>query len=316
MATKCNIMTDSCCDFSAEEVERAGITCLSFTYTEAGKPDGGLSGVDDLFQSRSAHEFYSAIENGACPMTSQPSQMVYEEAFEKAIASGVPTVHFALSSGISGAYNGAVTALDRVREKHGGTLPTPIYVVDCLIGSTTQNLLIHAAIEKRDEGLTAEELVAWAEEARFHAHTIFMVDNLDALHRGGRIPKSVAVVGGLLDVKPLLTFNLDGSLAIMGMARGRRKAMRKMAEFYEDFHDTWWRSVTRTAWPTATLSRACSSPPSTRSRSTAPPSARPSAATLVPACTPAASGGRTAVTTSTTTPRTRARLPSRRRTSR
>ena len=65
-----------------------------------------------------------------------------------------------------------------------------------------------------------------------------MVDNLDALHRGGRIPKSVAVVGGLLDVKPLLTFNLDGSLAIMGMARGRRKAMRKMAEFYEDFHDS------------------------------------------------------------------------------
>ena len=238
MATKCNIMTDSCCDFSPEEVEQAGITCLSFTYTEAGKPDGGLSGVDDLFQSRSAHEFYSAIENGACPMTSQPSQMVYEEAFEKAIASGVPTVHFALSSGISGAYNGAVTALDRVREKHGGTLPTPIYVVDCLIGSTTQNLFIHAAIEKRDQGLTAEELVAWAEDARFHAHTIFMVDNLDALHRGGRSPKSVAVVGGLLDVKPLLTFNLDGSLAIMGMARGRRKAMRKMAEFYEDFHDS------------------------------------------------------------------------------
>ena len=258
MATKCNIMTDSCCDFSAEEVERAGITCLSFTYTEAGKPDGGLSGVDDLFQSRSAHEFYSAIENGACPMTSQPSQMVYEEAFEKAVASGVyeeafekavasgvPTVHFALSSGISGAYNGAVTALDRVREKHGGTLPTPIYVIDCLIGSTTQNLLLHAAIKKRDEGITAEELVSWAEEARFHAHTIFMVDNLDALHRGGRIPKSVAVVGGLLDVKPLLTFNLDGSLAIMGMARGRRKAMRKMAEFYSRAHAQALRALAR-----------------------------------------------------------------------
>ena len=125
MATKCNIMTDSCCDFSPEEVEQAGITCLSFTYTEASKPNGGLSGVDDLFQSRSAHDFYSAIENGACPMTSQPSQMVYEEAFEKAVASGVPTVHFALSSGISGAYNGAVTALDRVREKHGGTRHAP-----------------------------------------------------------------------------------------------------------------------------------------------------------------------------------------------
>lgn len=238
MATKCNIITDSCCDFSQAEIDEAGITYLSFSYTEASKPNGGFSGVDDLFQTRTAHEFYDAILNGACPMTSQPSQLSYEEAFEKAIDSGVPTVVFCLSSGISGAYNGACTALDRVKEKHGGSLPTPIYVVDCLIGSTTQNLFIHAAVQKRDEGLTAEELVKWAEEARFHAHTIFMVDNLDALHRGGRIPKSVAVVGGLLDVKPLLTFKLDGSLAVIGMARGRRKAMRKMAEFYEEGHTT------------------------------------------------------------------------------
>ena len=237
MAAKCNIITDSCCDFRAEEVKEAGIGCLSFSYTEAGKPDG-LTGVDDLFQSRTAHEFYTAILHGACPMTSQPSQIVYEQAFEQALETGVPTVLFCLSSGISGAYNGALTALDRVREKCGGTLPTPIYVVDCLIGSTTQNMFIHAAIQKRDEGLTAEELVSWAEEARFHAHTIFMVDNLDALHRGGRIPKSVAVVGGILDVKPLLTFNLDGSLAIMTAGRGRRKSMRKMLDFYETYHDS------------------------------------------------------------------------------
>lgn len=235
MATKCNIMTDSCCDFSAGEVEEAGIAWIPYTYTETGKEDG-LSGFDDLFQSRTAHEFYSAIKNGACPMTSQPSQIAYEQAFEQVLATGIPTVHFCLSSGISGSYNGAVTALDRVREKHGGTLPTPIYVVDCLIGSTTQNLFIHRAVQKRDEGLTAEELVAWAEDARFHVHTIFMVDNLDALHRGGRIPKSVAVVGGVLDVKPLLTFRLDGSLAVMGVARGRRKAMRKMRDFYEALH--------------------------------------------------------------------------------
>ncbi|MGI6230046.1 MAG: DegV family protein [Tractidigestivibacter sp.] len=238
MAAKCNILTDSCCDFSQADIDEAGIKYLPFTYIETSKPDGGFKGTDDLFQTRSAHEFYQAILDGACPMTSQPSQLAYEEAYEGAIKTGVPTVMFTLSSGISGAYNGAVTALDRVKEKHGGTLPTPIYVVDCLIGSTTQNLFIHAAVKKRDEGLTAEELVKWAEDARFHAHTIFMVDNLDCLHRGGRIPKSAAVVGGLLDVKPLLTFKLDGSLAIIGMARGRRKAMRKMAEFYENNHRT------------------------------------------------------------------------------
>lgn len=234
MAAKCNIVTDSPCDYSQQEVEEEGIKYLSFTYTEAG--EGGLSGVDDLFQSMSAHEFYDRIRNGACPMTSQPSQLAYEQSFEESIASCVPTVYFTLSTGISGAYQGALAALDRVKEAHGGELPTPIYVVNTLVGSTTQNLFIHEAVKKRDEGLTAEELVAWAEDARYHVHTIFMVDNLDALHRGGRIPKGVALIGGLLDVKPLLTWRTDGSLTIIGVARGRRKAMRKMAEFYEKYH--------------------------------------------------------------------------------
>ena len=235
MPAKCKIMTDSCCDFTLQESQAEGVECLPFTYTEAGKPDG-LNGVDDLFQSRTAHEFYEAIRNGACPMTSQPSQLVFEEAFERVQAEGVPTVYFSISSGISGGAQGAQAALDRVRENHGGKLDTPVYVVDLLMTSTTQNLFMHQAAIKRDEGLTAEEMVAWAKDAIFRTHTIFMVDNLDSLHRGGRIPKSVALIGGLLDVKPLLTWRLDGTLTIVGVSRGRRKALRKMEEFYEKYH--------------------------------------------------------------------------------
>jgi DegV family protein with EDD domain len=231
MPAKFNLMTDSCCDFSIQDIERANITYLPFSYAEAGKPDGGLSGTDDLFQSRSAHDFYEQVRWGATPMTSQPSQLVYEEAFRKAAELDVPTVLVTLSSGISGAYNGAVTALDRLRAELGRELP--IYIVDSLIGSTAQYLLIEEAVRQRDKGISAEDFVRWAEDARYHVRTIFMVDSLDTLHHGGRIPKSVALVSGAIDAKPLLTFKLDGSLTILGVTRGRKKAMRKMADYYE-----------------------------------------------------------------------------------
>ncbi|MGL5172566.1 MAG: DegV family protein, partial [Olsenella sp.] len=111
-------MSDSCCDFSQKQADALGVKIIPFHYVEAGKPDGGLHGDDDLFQSISVHDFYNAIRRGATPMTSQPSQLEYDQAFREAYDSGVPTVLFCISSGISGGYNGAVTALDRFKEEH------------------------------------------------------------------------------------------------------------------------------------------------------------------------------------------------------
>jgi DegV family protein with EDD domain len=162
--------------------------------------------------------------------------MEFEQAFEAAADSGIPTVYLAFSSGISGCYEGALAAMARVKEKRDADIP--LYVVDLKIGSTTQGLFITEAVRQRDKGLTAEEMVRWAEEARYFVHTMFMVDDLDALRRGGRIPAGVAVVGAKLDVKPLLTFDLDGKLTMAGIARGRKKGLRRMAEYYEKTHNT------------------------------------------------------------------------------
>ena len=236
MSVRCNIMCDSTCDFTAEQAAARNVTILPFHYIEAGKPDGGLCGDDDLFQSRSAHEFYDAIRHGAMPMTSQPSQLEFDEAFQAAYESGVPTVLFCISSGISGGYNGAVMSLDRLKEAHPGE-DIPIYVVDTLIASTALTLLLNEACNKRDLGMSAEEIVAWAEEARYRVRVLFMVDNLDALHRGGRLPKGVAVVGDALDVKALLHFNLDGTLGIRSVARGRKKGLRRLVDHYSKNHE-------------------------------------------------------------------------------
>ncbi|WP_321971281.1 DegV family protein [Paratractidigestivibacter sp.] len=236
MSAICNIMCDSTCDFTAEQAKERNVTILPFHYVEAGKPDGGLCGDDDLFQSRSAHDFYEAIRNGAAPMTSQPSQLEYDEAFQAAYESGVPTVMFCISSGISGGYNGAVASLDRLKEAHPGE-QIRIYVVDTLIASTALTLLLNEACNKRDAGMSAEDIVAWAQEARFRVRVMFMVEDLDALHRGGRVPKGVAVVGDALGVKPLLHFNLDGTLGIRGVARGRKKGLKKLVEHYQKNHE-------------------------------------------------------------------------------
>ena len=80
--------------------------------------------------------------------------------------------------------------------------------------------------------VTAQELARWAEEARYFVDAEFMVDDLEALRRGGRIPSSVAYAGSKLDVKPLLTITVDGKLSLAGVARGRKKGIKQLAEYY------------------------------------------------------------------------------------
>ena len=91
---------------------------------------------------------------------------------------------------------------------------------------------VHEALRQRDNGMTAQELARWAEEARYFVDAEFMVDDLEALRRGGRIPSSVAYAGSKLDVKPLLTITVDGKLSLAGVARGRKKGIKQLAEYY------------------------------------------------------------------------------------
>ena len=247
MAAQCVLVTDSPCDLPESYLKENDVYYIPYSYNEfgnklvdsKGKPRPALEGVDDMFTTMTPHDFYEAMKKGAAPHTSQPSQAEYEQVFRKVIDRGEPAVYLCFSSGLSGAYNGAVAALDRLREEYAAEgKSVQMSIVDLRIGSTTQALFISEAIRQRDRGLTADEMVRWAEEARWYVQTIFMVDDLHALRRGGRIPSGVAYAGSVLDVKPLLTFDTDGRLAMMGVCRGRKKAIRKMAKYYEDNHNT------------------------------------------------------------------------------
>lgn len=123
-----NIIVDSPCEITADFAKANQLKVLHFTYTE-GNGDEGLCGVDDLFVSRTAHEFYEAMRNGAAPQTSQPSQHEFESAFREAIESGIPAVYLAFDSGISGCYEGACMALDRLKDEYGAE-NVAVHIVD------------------------------------------------------------------------------------------------------------------------------------------------------------------------------------------
>lgn len=228
MPAKCNLIIDSCCDLPLDLVKKDGVDLVCFNYII-----DDVSYPDDFYQSISAHDFYEKIREGATPSTSQVPPAELEETFRRVAASGVPTVYLCFSSGLSSNYSSAASIRDQVMADYPDA---PFYLVDLLIGSTPEGLLVYEALRQREQGLTAKEMVAWAEEARFFVQTLFMVDDLDALHRGGRIPASVAAAGSKLDVKPLLTFDIAGKLALTGAAHGRKKGLKQMAAFYEKNH--------------------------------------------------------------------------------
>ena len=125
-------------------------------------------------------------------------------------------MYLCFTSGLSGTFDTVELIRDNVLGQHPDF---ELYVVDTHLASIAEGLLVYEAIEQREAGLSAKELAAWAEEARCFVNEQFMVDDLDALRRGGRIPNSVAMAGSALDVKPLLNISVDGRLSLVGVAR-------------------------------------------------------------------------------------------------
>lgn len=230
MDIQCNLIIDSCCDLPHEVVNREGVYLLKFPYI-----DGEGEHLDDLFSTRTAHDFYEAMRNGSEPHTAQIPMTALREAFEWAHEQGKPAVYLGFSSGLSGTFDTACLYLEQVKQE----IPDlDVRMVDTQVASIAEGFLVYEAMRQRERGLTADEMVAWAEEAHFFVDGQFMVDDLDALRRGGRIPASVAYAGSKLDVKPLLGITADGKLAVTGVARGRKKGIKALYEYYLKRHSS------------------------------------------------------------------------------
>ncbi|MBO4365646.1 MAG: DegV family protein [Eggerthellaceae bacterium] len=231
MEPRCNLIIDSCCDLPFDVVDRPGVDLIKFPYIQ-----NGVEKIDDLYQSTTPKEFYDLMRDKKAqpPTTSQIPLQTLEDTFRRALESKVPTVYIAFTSGLSGSFDmSEMVATNLAQEYPEGQL----YLVDSQLASIAEGLLVYEAIAQREKGLSAQEMVAWVEEARYFVNSQFMVDDLDSLRRGGRIPANVAKAGAKLDVKPLMTFDLSGKLTLSGVARGRKKGIRQLQECYLKRYD-------------------------------------------------------------------------------
>ena len=169
----------------------------------------------------SVERFYAAQRSGLFATTSQINPAVYREAFEPCLERGEDVLYLCFSSGLSGTIQGAKLCMDELREAYP---ERKLLCVDTLCASVGEGLLVRDAARKQAEGLSLEELAAWAEESRLHVCHWFTVDEFDHLRHGGRVSGLAAAAGTLLQIKPLLRVDNEGKLEVMEKPRGRRRA--------------------------------------------------------------------------------------------
>ena len=226
----------SCCstaDLSKEHFEARGIHYVCFHYAL-----DGVEYFDDLGQSMPFDEFYARMAAGADTRTSQVSITEYVEHFSRFLEQGQDVIHVCLSSGISGTINSAQNAALIARERYP---ERKIYIIDSLGASSGYGLLMDGAADRRDEGLTVDECAKWIEDNRLKLHHWFFSTDLSFYVKGGRISKTAAIFGGLLEICPLLNMDDQGRLIPRYKIRTKKKVIRecvkKMEEHARGGHD-------------------------------------------------------------------------------
>jgi len=179
-----------------------------------------------------AHEFYEKMREGKVPTTSQFNPDQAASVFSRIIEEqGCDIVHISVSSGISGSYSSAVIAANEVMEKYPGRR---VVVIDSLCASMGEGLFIYKLVEMWEDGASMDELVKWGEENKLHFCHNFTVEDLIYLYRGGRVSRTSAIMGGMLDIKPVLHVNNEGKLVPVGKKRGRRRSLDALVDNMEE----------------------------------------------------------------------------------
>ena len=220
------LMTDSSADLSQEMVQELGVTVLPLSFTIQGKvyrnyPDN---------REMDLPLFYDMLRAGELATTSAVNVAEYTQAVEPILQEGKDVLILAFSSGLSSTYQASVLAAEELREKYPDR---KIYTVDTLCASLGQGLLVYLAAQEQRKGKSIEEVRDWAEETKLHLCHQFTVDDLHFLKRGGRISGTTAVVGSMLQIKPVLHVDNEGRLINIGKARGRQASLKALVDKME-----------------------------------------------------------------------------------
>lgn len=226
------IVTDSCCDFPADMYEKLNLSMVPLTVLFKGQ-------LYENFTDDSLKSIYDGLRAGEAASTSAVNPETWSTALEPILQNGEDILVLAFSSGLSTTYQSAVIAAGELKEKYP---ERTINVVDTLAASLGQGLFVWYACKKRDEGMSLEELTAWCEDNKLHLCHWFTVDDLMYLKRGGRVSAATALVGTMLNIKPVLHVDDEGHLINKGKVRGRKASIdalvKKVAELSGDYDNS------------------------------------------------------------------------------
>ena len=215
------ILTESSCDLSPELVAEADVEVLPLSFTIDGKnyphyPDARAYPIAD---------FYQRMREGAVAVTAAANVVELTEGMEQHLRQGRDVLFLCFSSGLSSTRDACAIAAEDLRERYP---ERKIYTVDTLAASGGQGLLVLLAGRKRKAGASIEEVRDFAEQTKLHVGHWFTVDDLVYLKRGGRVSSAAAVVGTMLNIKPVLHVDNEGHLIPMEKVRGRKAAIQAL----------------------------------------------------------------------------------------
>ena len=220
------LITDSSADLSQEMVQELGVTVLPLSFTIQGKTYRNYPDNREM----DLPLFYDMLRAGELATTSAVNVAEYTQAVEPILQEGKDVLILAFSSGLSSTYQASVLAAGELREKYPDR---KIYTVDTLCASLGQGLLVYLAAQEQRKGKSIEEVRDWAEETKLNLCHQFTVDDLHFLKRGGRISATTAVVGSMLQIKPVLHVDNEGHLINIGKARGRQASLKALVDKME-----------------------------------------------------------------------------------
>ena len=221
------ILTDSSADLSAELAAQIGVQVLPLSFimddhTYYNYPDN---------REMDPHRFYERLRGGELATTNAVNVAQYTEALEPLLQAGKDVLILAFSSGLSTTYNSSRLAVEELSTKYPDR---KLYTVDTLCASLGQGLLVWYAARERDKGHSIAEVRDWIEERKLNLCHQFTVDDLHFLKRGGRISAATAVVGSMLQIKPVLHVDNEGHLINIGKVRGRHASLKALVDRMEE----------------------------------------------------------------------------------
>ena len=217
------IVSDSTVDLPKEYLQAKQVPIISLSYIMDGVTYEEMDGL-------SHKEFFEKLRTGSLPTTSQINPEQAREALEPLAKEGKDILYIGFSSGLSGSYNSVRMAAEDLKEEYPDI---NIITIDSLCACMGEGLLLYKALELKERGMSMKEIVEWVEANKLHICHNVTVDDLNHLHRGGRISRTTAVVGSMIKIKPIIHMSDEGKLVVIGKERGRKKSLISIVDRME-----------------------------------------------------------------------------------